>query len=280
MGAREADIIASTSQNLAGGGPVTEELLESDLREIGLEAGMSLLVHSSLSSMGWVCGGAQAVISALKRTIRPFGTLIMPSHSTQLSDPAGWRSPPVPESWWETIRETLPPYDPDLTPTRGMGAVAETFRTQPDVYRSIHPQLSFCAWGEGALQVLSGHSLDYSLGEESPLARLYDGDALVLLLGTGYEVHTSFHLAEYRADYPCRRIVDFGGPIKVDGHRRWKWFKDVDIDSSDFPEIGRAFEKKYHREILKAKVGLADARLFRLRDSVDFAVRWMEQHRR
>ncbi len=276
----EADIIEATEARLPGGGPVTLERIEDELRSLGVEPGSTILVHSSLSSLGWVCGGAQAVIYALEEVVRPFGTLVMPAHTSQLSDPSGWRNPPVPESWWEPIRRMLPAFDPELTPTSGMGAIPETFRSQTEVLRSVHPHQSFAAWGEGSMGIVGEHSLDYPLGEESPLGRLYDADARVLLLGVGYSVNTSFHLAEYRADYPRKRVVDTGGPVMVDGHRRWKWFEDVDIDSKDFSEIGRAFEKKFRREILTGKIGLAEARLFRIRDCVDFAVRWMEQHRR
>ncbi len=274
----ERELIEATAAAQAG--PVTLEGLLRDLKELGVEPGAVLLVHSSLSAVGWVSGGAQTVILALEETVRPYGTLVMPTHSSQLSDPSGWKAPPVPESWWEIIRETMPAYDPELTPTRMMGVIPETFRTQADVVRSVHPQDSFAARGEAALTMVSGHGLDFSLGEQSPLARLYDADAMVLLLGVGYEVNTSFHLAEYRAEYPRKRIVESGAPVLSEGHRRWRWFKDVDIDSADFAEIGRVFEKRHRKEIMTGRVGLAEARLFPQRAAVDFAVRWMEQHRR
>lgn len=261
-------------------GPITLSRLQEDLNEMGVEPGIHLLVHSSLSSVGWVCGGVQAVVQALEEVVRPYGTLVMPAHSPQVSDPSGWTNPSVPESWWETIRETMPAFDPDLTPTRGMGVIAESFRSLPDTLRSSHPQVSFSARGEGAVGVTENHGIHFSLGEHSPLARLYDADAWVLFLGVGYAVNTSFHLAEYRADFAGKREVDFGAPITVDGHRRWKWFRDLDISANDFSDIGKAFEKKYGREIRHGRVGLADSRLFRVRSCVDYAVRWMEMHRR
>lgn len=274
IGMGEAEVIERTGER-----PITREQLEQDLTALGVEAGMCVIVHSSLSTLGWVCGGAHTVILALEEIIRPWGLLIMPTHSGDLSDPAGWVNPPVPENWWETIRATMPAYDPELTPSRGVGTVPELFRKQSDVVRSAHPQLSFAVWGEEAVETAAGHELDFSLGETSPLAKIYERDGYVLLLGAGYESNTSFHLAEYRAAFPRKEEIESGSPVLVDGHRRWKTFRDIDINSDDFAEIGRAFEKKYKNEIKTGRVGLAEARLFHQRLCVDFAVQWMERHR-
>ena len=54
----ESEIIQQTER------PVTRQSIVADLRELGVKPGMTLLVHSSLSSLGWVCGGAQAVLLA------------------------------------------------------------------------------------------------------------------------------------------------------------------------------------------------------------------------
>ena len=43
--------------------------INSGLKEIGLQEGDVVMVHTSLKSMGYVCGGAQTVIEALIETV-------------------------------------------------------------------------------------------------------------------------------------------------------------------------------------------------------------------
>jgi Aminoglycoside N3''-acetyltransferase len=272
----EADII-----DYAAPSPVTEGSLVMDLRQLGVTRGDTLIVHCSLSSIGWACGGATALIRALQRAVSPQGCLVMPAHSSDLSDPALWQHPPVPEGWWPIIRESMPAFDRRRTQTRGIGVVPELFRTWPGVSRSRHPELSFCAWGRGKGRITRyprrGQGFDDALGERSPLGALYAANGKALLIGVGYDRNTSLHLAEYRASFASKKRESCGAPVTIRGRRRWVEYSDIEYETADFPAIGSAFEASGGART--GAIGAAPSRLMAIRDLVDFAASWMERNR-
>ena len=177
----------------------TTETLKEQLNLLGIKSGDQLIVHSSLKSMGWIAGGAQAVVEALMDLVTPNGTIIMPAQSGDNSEPSYWMLPPVPEAWYEPLRQTIPAYDPNLTPLRGMGKIAECFHRHPKTIRSPHPAHSFVAWGLHADDWMSEHPLEDSFGPSSPLGKMLNADVKVIMIGVSYESCTALHLSEYLA---------------------------------------------------------------------------------
>ncbi len=265
----ELDVIQKTKV------PVTLSLLDRDFKKLGIDKGDIILVHSSLSAIGWVCGEERTVIEALLAAVGDEGTVCMPAHSSGNSDPAGWANPPVPGEWNQVIYDSMPAYDPQITPTRGIGRIAEQFRSYPGTLRSNHPHTSFTANGKYAQEITEGHILTPQFGMGSPLGMLYQLDAKVLLLGAAYASCTCFHMGEVL----CGKIpkVRQGAAMEVNGSREWVWFDDYEYDNDDFILLGNDFENEF--EVIKEKAGNADCKLFGIRAAVDYAAKWLVKHR-
>lgn len=267
----EKDVIASTT-----GLPATVDSLAEDLRNLGVKPGMVLFVHSSLSSLGWVCGNETAVILALENVLTSEGTLVMPTFTGELTDPAGWIDPPVPDDWKQLIRDNMPAFDPDLTPCPRVGRIPETFRKQKGVIRCNHPLSSFAAWGKHAELITSPDRLEYPLQDPCSLTHIYDLDGMVLLIGVDYFRNTSMHLAEYRADYR-KKETKLASPMTVDGKRVWVEYDDIENQYTHFQDIGEAFESET-AAVTIGKVAQAETRIFPIRACVDFTVKWFEKN--
>jgi aminoglycoside 3-N-acetyltransferase len=117
--------------------------------------------------------------------------------------------------------------------------------------------------------------LDYSLGEQSPLAPLYDLEGSVLLLGVSYESCTSQYVAEYRVPHP--KLVTEGGPILEQGRRVWITYQDIELDSDQFPEIGAAFEAT--GLVKTGSVSSAQCKLLPQHPVVDYTTEWLMRKR-
>lgn len=258
--------------------PVTRNDILLALQSLGIRRGQSMMVHTALGSIGYVIGGAQAVIEALIEAVGPDGTIMMPTQSWKNLDPEAGVHAEIPSEYWHLVREYWPAYDKALTPTNTMGAVAEMFRSWPGTIRSDHPARSVAAWGKNAAHLTANHDLSNIFGDGSPLGRLYDLDGSVLLIGVGYDKNTSLHLADARAEHPGKRNSVEHSAVMEDGRRVWKAYETLYVDGVDFPEIGAAFEREH--DVKKTQLGGAELRLMPVRPLVDFAVAWIEQNRR
>ncbi len=257
---------------------VLKQDIISAFQNVGMEAGQNIIVHTSLSNLGFVCGGPQIVIEALLETVGESGTIMMPTQSWKNLDPTCGVHWEEPEEWWQTIRDNWPAYDKNITPTNTMGAVAEMFRKWPGAVRSDHPARSVAAWGKHAEYLTQNHDLSNIFGEGSPIGKLYELDGYVLLIGVGYDKNTSIHLADVRAEYPGKHNCTEHSAIMENGKRIWKAYDTLFVDGEDFEEIGDAFEKAY--PVKKMELGNTVIRFMKQRDIVDFAVEWIEKNRK
>ncbi|MFD8144260.1 aminoglycoside N(3)-acetyltransferase [Streptomyces sp. NPDC059708] len=258
--------------------------LAVQLRLLGVRPRRRLLVHAALGGTGLRAGTLRA---ALTGVLGPQGTLVVPaftpenslSSSAHLARVAG-----LDEEQTAAFRSRMPPFDPERTPSQGMGAFAEEVRTAPGAARSGHPQTSFAALGADARRICAGHRLESHLGEDSPLGKLCWEGGQVLMINVGFSSCTAFHLAEYRIPKPPLRMYDCVVKVNLPGGRRgnghegeWTRYEDVALDDGDFTEIGRAFPDSLVR---RGKVGGVPAVLFSVADAVDHAQAWMTENRR
>jgi len=268
---REGKLVEATKE------PIIKQRLVEDFRKAGIKEGDTVIFHSSMASIGWIVGGSGTVISALMEVVSDNGNLVMPTQSGDNGEPSNWKRPAVPEDWWQIIREETPPYNPETTPTRSMGIIPETFRKYPNVYRSPHPTASFGAWGNNAQYIVETHPYDDPFGESSPLAKFYQLNAKILLVGIGLESITSLHYAEYKADLPNRPEENRGAALLENGKRVWKTWKEQEFSDEDFHKIAADFEEQ--EGFSPVYIGQAESHIFNMRELVDFGVDWLKKNR-
>lgn len=130
-----------------------KELIKG-LQDIGLEPGMSVEVHSSLSSFGQVEGGADTVIEALMECVGSEGSIFMPA----------LRLSPELELTAEDKRlgiVTKIKVLPEDRQRSAMGIIADTFRMRQDVFTG-DGIFQISGWGKHGREAASG-GLDYVL---------------------------------------------------------------------------------------------------------------------
>lgn len=260
-------------------GPMlTKEDLVKQLRACGIKEGQNILVHVSLSSLGYVIGGAETLIRALLELVGAEGTLMMPSQTWKNLDPQTGVHWEVPVEGWPLIRAHWPAYDKEITPAVGMGVVAEMFRKWPGAVRSDHPARSFAALGRQAELLTANHDRSNIFGPGSPLDRLYQLNGHILLVGVGYDKNTSLHLAETRADFQGKHMVNESSAVMVDGVRQWVTYPVQAVDDSDFIQLGQEYETAVGLQT--HQVGNAEVRFMEQSPLVDWAVTWMQKHRK
>ncbi|MFM1744479.1 MAG: hypothetical protein RLZZ630_416 [Bacteroidota bacterium] len=169
--------------------PLRYEQILHDMQEIGIRQGDSVLVHSSLSKIGFVEGGATTIIRALLGAIGDQGTLLMPSF------PAPGRN--------KDHLESFPVFDVRSTPSQ-MGLISEEFRKMPGVVRSLHPTDPVCALGPLAAYYTGTHFGQLTpYNEYSPFRKLITKRGKILMLGTTLNgACTSLHTLEDAVDFP------------------------------------------------------------------------------
>jgi aminoglycoside 3-N-acetyltransferase len=267
-------------------GPVTRSRLIHDLTGLGLADGDIVMFHTRMSAIGYVAGGPQTVIGALRDVVGERGTLMV---TCGWNDALPYDFTDWPQAWRDAVRAEHPAYDLELSEAdHSNGRLPEALRRWPGAVRSRHPDASFAALGAAAAMLMADHPWDNPHGPGSPLARLVTMGGRVLLLGAPLDSLTLLHHAEALAEAPGKRFVDYEQPILVDGKRVWRRFHDIDseegaFDYSSVVHEGRDPFEAIAQDMLaagigsKGTIGAAESYLFEADDVVNSGITWMEE---
>lgn len=227
---------------------------------LGVEAGDTLLVHSSYKSFGPVDGGPQTVVSALEAVLGPEGTLIMPTFNFDFNKGQAW--------------------DVRSTPSK-MGVLTELVRVDPRAKRVFHPFYSFAILGKHA-EMLGGLRYKSSYERNSVFGKLRDLDGKIMVIGLSYnDSMTFFHHIEQMEGVDYRFLKQFTGEVTDwDGTTRTDTFEMLvrDIDKGVLTMVdpmGALMEKE--GVIKSAKIGEADVKLMKANEAYAFTAREMRR---
>lgn len=223
---------------------ITVEHLVAHLRDLGLRPGMDVMVHSSLSRIGPVSGGAETVVDALIEAISPGGTLLAPS--------------------FNHLHAQV--FNPLVTATTN-GAIPQALWQRRDAVRSLHPTHSVAAIGARAAWYTADHLERGIWDQDSPIGRLVHNGGYILLLGVTNDSSTAYHVGETSLRVPCLdqfgsidRIVMPDGSVRDVPSLAWR--------DNNCPVSTRKIDETLDARGLqkRGRVGLAEARLVRAID--------------
>ncbi len=163
----------------------TYQDLMRDLENLRIDSRGTVLVHSSMKSIGPVEGGADTVLDALMDYMKD-GLLVLPTHT------------------WALVNAKNPYFHVDKTPTN-VGILTELFRKRPGVVRSFHPTHSVAAYGKDAGEFIAGEEKhDTPCARGSVYGKLLDREGTILLVGVDHRRNTFIHGVEEWLDIPGR----------------------------------------------------------------------------
>jgi aminoglycoside 3-N-acetyltransferase len=267
--------------------PVTRSDLVRDLRRLGVRPGGVLMVHTRMSAIGWVVGGAETVVLALLDVLGRAGTLMA---YVGWNDSTGGLTTWPPE-WQEAYRAERPPFDPEFSEAdRQMGRVPERIRTWPGARVSGSHFRRMAAIGSKAGWLTEDQPWDHGFGPGSPLAKLAEADGQVLLLGARLDRLTILHHAESLVDSPEKRLAHHVIPVRAGGGEVvWRDVSDHDTSTAigAFPYERAVGDQDAFAVIgqlaldagcgASGQIGEADSHLFPAAPLVRFGVEWLSR---
>ena len=172
---------------------ITKDMFVESLKKIGVEKGDVLLVHSGLSYMGHIKGGAETVLDALIEAVGEEGTILLPAFTRPY---IGF------EGYVNRAREYRP-FAPEFFDNINTGAVPKALLHREGTKRSAHVTHSWCGVGKMADYCLSAQELlDAPTTKNSPPEKAWELGGKVLFIGCDIHSNTFLHYLEDKACAP------------------------------------------------------------------------------
>ena len=167
---------------------LTKSDIKLGLQRLGIAPRDVVMVHSSLSSLGYVEGGADVVVDAFLDVLGDGGTLVVPSY---------------PESGWMLDRIRSGRVFDHANDSTVAGAIPRAVLARPQRLRSYEPVGAVAAIGPHAEQITRFEPDSHdSCGPLSPFGKMLDLDAKIVLLGVDLGCCTHMHALESIAKLP------------------------------------------------------------------------------
>ncbi|NBK97001.1 MAG: AAC(3) family N-acetyltransferase [Erysipelotrichia bacterium] len=245
---------------------ITKQDIVAFLKSLGIGRGMILYVQSNLHQFAFINGHYQTLIEAIQEVITYEGTLVVPSFSEGLLDPACHLQYCFARDVYEEMRESTQAFHKKRTPADN--ELANQLMRNDAVYRSNHPLHSCVAWGKYAKLMCDKHPLHFSLGKDSFLDKVCEMNGYVLLLGVPYQDCDIFKYAATLVGKAPVKIIS--SPIDKKGIVEYVDMLDITYSNKGITHIKKMMEE---RSVVKDNfIGNAHCRFFKAKEATNLAL--------
>jgi aminoglycoside 3-N-acetyltransferase len=243
-----------------------KEQIIIELNNFGINQGMSIFVHSSLSKLGNIVSGADTVVEALIETVGQDGSIMMPGFTIRKSM----------LNSLEFLQKNDITFD-YKTEKPLVGAIPRSFFKLENIHRSIHPTHSVLAWGKNAEHITSGQeNCNTTFGIGTPLYKLIETDSYIMGLGSDLAHVTFYHVLEdlskpfpidvyWDNEYKIKMLINKNVKIfSLKSHKEQK----VRIEKINGTWV-RTYFRKYFRKkgkLIEGKIGNANCWMIKAKD--------------
>ncbi len=245
------------------GHKITREMIVLQLDKLGVKKGSTVLVHSSMSKIGYLDQGPKTFVDALLYQVGTEGNILMPTS-------------PNPKLQIDYIKEN-PVFDVNNTPS-AMGAITEYFRKLPGVKRSASPTEPVAALGPQSDYLTQGHLYETTpYSKNSPFYRVAELGGIILYVGVTLDnAGTSLHVLEDAVNFKFPVYYPALFPVEVIDHEGVKHSYSIKVHNPEMSikrkcdELLPAFEEA---GIMKrAIIGKAETLVFDAQAQLDFMI--------